>query len=274
MLTDISKYMLAHLGPTWWLVLKIILGGVLGGLGLFLLTLIPPRMRKYVVMGVTFIAGLYFSIEFLIPHESALTRWMPTLTDIQIVVASFAVFLGIGNLFQLHGKTIQRKAENWPNSLAFFIGFFSILAAGLLKDYAHSTSIKDIGDAFFNIFFQGFLVSLQSTMFSLVAFYIVSASYRAFRIKSTETGLMMVAAVIIMLSLVPLGVVITNWIPTEGTFGFLGFLRLERIGPWILANPNMAVQRAIAFGIAVGSLAMGLRIWLSLEKGSFFDKQL
>jgi len=273
-LTDISKYMLSHLGHTWWLVLRIVFGGALGGFGLFLLTLVPPRMRKYVVMGTTFIAGLYFSIEFLIPHESILTRWMPGMTDIQVVVASFAVFLGIGNLFQLHGKTIQRKAENWPNSLAFFVGFFSILAAGLLKDYAHATAVKETGDALFNIFFQGFLVSLQSTMFSLVAFYIVSASYRAFRIKSTETGLMMVAAVVIMLSLVPLGVVITNWIPTEGTFGFLAFLRLERMGPWILANPNMAVQRAIAFGIAVGSLAMGLRIWLSLEKGSFFDKQL
>jgi hypothetical protein len=108
-------------------------------------------------------------------------------------------------------------------------------------------------------------------MFSLIAFYIVSAAYRAFRIKSLEAGLMMAAAAIIMLALVPAGTAITNWLPETG---FLSIFRIERIGYWLLIGPNMAAQRAIGFGVAVGGLAMGLRIWLSLERGSFFDRQL
>jgi hypothetical protein len=82
---------------------------------------------------------------------------------------------------------------------------------------------------------------------------------------------MMLTAGIIMLSLVPVGTWLTSWLPASG---FISSLRLENIGYWLLIWPNMAVQRAITFGVAVGSLAMGLRIWLSLEKGSFFDRQL
>jgi hypothetical protein len=82
---------------------------------------------------------------------------------------------------------------------------------------------------------------------------------------------MMVTAGIVMLGLVPVGTLITNWLPHTGP---LASLRLERITVWILTWPSMAVLRAIEFGLSVGYMAMSLRIWLSLERGSFFDRQL
>ena len=88
---------------------------------------------------------------------------------------------------------------------------------------------------------------------------------------SMEAALMMGAAAIIMLALVPIGVALTDWIPAGHV---LSIFRVERIGYWLLVWPNMAAQRAIGFGVAVGALATGLRIWLSLERGSFFDRQL
>jgi hypothetical protein len=36
---------------------------------------------------------------------------------------------------------------------------------------------------------------------------------------------------------------------------------------------NTPAQRGITFGIAVGALAMSLRVWLSLERGTFFSEQ-
>lgn len=280
---------------------------IVGGLFLAALTLIPPRYRKYVVIAITFIGGLYFSLEFLLPHSPILTgapkpvasgaagvvSFANWLTDIRPfigngiqIIWSFALFLGVLNLFQIHGKAIRKLTPGWYNSAAFFIAFFAITILGFMlynsqhnlaaiapssPEYAAAQQKVEINGNVFNILFRGFLTSLDATMFSLIAFYIVSAAYRAFRIRSAEAVLMMIAAAIVMLTLVPVGVFLTNWIPATG---FLSYFRLEKIGIWLLTNPNMTVQRAISFGVAVGSLAMGLRIWLSLERGSFFDRQL
>lgn len=238
----------------------------IGALLLGILCSVPARYRKSIVIGITFIGGLFLSIEFFIPHHNRLTDAMPTVANLEIIVGSFALFLGILNLFQIHGKTIAKRAEGWYNSAAFFVSFFAILILGFLRD----AKVTGTAEAF-NILFSGFLLSMQATTFSLIAFYIVSAAYRAFRIRSAEAVLMMAAATIIMLALVPAGAWLTSWLPQTG---ILSAFRIERIGYWLLISPNMAVQRAIGFGIAVGALATGLRIWLSLERGSFFDRQL
>jgi hypothetical protein len=259
----------------WELIAFITVAVILGGIALGLLASIPAKYRKGVVMGVTFLAGLYYSIEFLIPPavwpirppRNPLSDWRPFVGLAAQIVGSFALLLGVSNLFQIHQRAVAKRTPGWYNSAAFFIAFFAIVLAGFLKG-SHD---ERVAGQIYNILFRGFLTSLDSTMFSLIAFYIVSAAYRAFRIRSTEAALMMVAAAIIMLALVPVGAAITNWLPTSG---WLSAFRLERIGYWLLIGPNMAAQRAIAFGIAVGSMAMGLRIWLSLERGSFFDRQL
>ena len=53
----------------------------------------------------------------------------------------------------------------------------------------------------------------------------------------------------------------------------MAFFRLEALGEWIMSWLNTPAQRAIYFGIAIGGLAMSLRIWLSLERGTFFSEQ-
>lgn len=254
----------------WQLAAFLIVAVALGIGALLTLMNAPPRHRKRLVMGVTFVAGLYFSLEFLIGRRNVLTDAKPTVADWTMVIGSFALLLGITNLFQIHGKAVARRGSGWGNSAAFFVAFFAILSVGFLKDAA-AGSAKAASEALFTVFFSGFLAALDATMFSLIAFYIVSAAYRAFRVRSVEAALMMATAGIIMLGLVPIGAHLTSWLPDSG---FLANSRLERLTAWLLAWPNMAAQRAIAFGIGVGALAMSLRIWLSLERGSFFDRQL
>ncbi len=254
-----------------WELVAYIGGAVLvGAVFLGLLCVVPKPWRKPVVIGVTFVSGLYYALEFLIPHKNIFTTWKSNVADVSLVVGSFTVLLGISNLLQMHFRSVSRKSKGWGSSLALLVSFFSIMILGFLKDGLKGQGAAVSGN-FYSILFEGFLTSLNSTMFSLVAFYIVSAAYRAFRIRSTEAGLMMAAATIIMLALVPIGAAITSWLPTEG---FFSAFRLERLGYWLLTSPNMAAQRAVSFGIGVGALAMSLRIWLSLERGSFYDRQL
>ncbi len=255
-----------------WTLAAFIVGGLLlGSLAIWLLMSVPTRYRKPIVIAVTFLGGLVLALEFFIgtPNWHPLTDFLPAYSSVQMVIAAFTLLLGLVNLFMIHGQSISKRSKGWGNSLAFFVAFFAILVAAFVKDYATAKAVSGSAGSVYAIFFLGFLTPLSSTMFSIIAFYIASAAYRAFRIRSMESALMMITASIIMLGLVPAGLYLTALLP-----GWLSWLRLENITHWLLSSPNMAVQRAIAFGVAVGALAVGLRIWLSLERGSFFDKQL
>ncbi len=125
--------------------------------------------------------------------------------------------------------------------------------------------------AAYDVLFTGLYIPLESTTFALLGFYIVSAAYRAFRIRSTEAALITVVAFIMMMGQVPLGQALTSWIP-EG--GASGWMRIENVTNWLLSKPAAAAFRGILFGAYMGWFALSLRVWLSLERGSYFGKEL
>lgn len=92
----------------------------------------------------------------------------------------------------------------------------------------------------------------NSTMFALLAFFIASAAFRAFRARNTEAALLLGAAIIIMLGRAPIGRAMSDSLPL--------------IADWILDVPNNAGRRAIMMGSALGAIATGLRIILGLER--------
>jgi hypothetical protein len=92
----------------------------------------------------------------------------------------------------------------------------------------------------------------NATMFALLAFFIASAAFRAFRARNAEAALLLGAAIIIMLGRAPIGRAISDMLPL--------------ISDWILDVPNNAGRRAIMMGAALGAIATGLRIILGLER--------
>jgi hypothetical protein len=92
----------------------------------------------------------------------------------------------------------------------------------------------------------------NATMFALLAFFIASAAFRAFRARNAEAALLLGAAIIIMLGRAPIGRAISDLLPL--------------ISDWILDVPNNAGRRAIMMGAALGAIATGLRIILGLER--------
>ena len=99
-------------------------------------------------------------------------------------------------------------------------------------------------------------------MFSLLAFFVASASYRAFRAKTREATILLVAAFIILVGRTPLGYYLTCWLPD-----WLSFLHIPNLSAWIMSTPNLAGQRAIMIGIALGIIATSLKLILGIERG-------
>jgi hypothetical protein len=189
------------------------------------------------------------------------------------VIGAFTVGLGIYSLCQVHGRNVAQRRPGWHNSLAFFVAMVSMLVFGLWAHYLPETEAPAATpppEVVYEVLFNGLFMPLQAATFSLLAFYIASAAYRAFRIRTAEAGLMMAAAFIVMIGQVPIGAWVTSGLPTTGA---LAFFRLEALGEWVMTWLNAPAQRGIVFGIAIGGLAMSLRIWLSLERGTFFSEQ-
>lgn len=123
----------------------------------------------------------------------------------------------------------------------------------ILNDATFSNIMQTYqGDSIFDKLFLYMMTPMEGTMFSLLAFFIASAAYRAFRIRSPEATILLIAAIIVMLGRVPIGYAINRHIPT--------------IAAWILDVPNMAAKRAIMMGVGLGMASTSLKIILGIER--------
>lgn len=141
--------------------------------------------------------------------------------------------------------------------------FSSPTGRGLMD--AERSGWADIGFAYL---FEGLLNNLDAAMFSLIAFYILSAAYRAFRIRSVESTILMTSALIVILGLT-FGALITAAVPGEG---LASNFKIETWSQWVLSVVSSPSLRAIDLGVGVGALAMALRLWLGIERGALFGE--
>lgn len=259
-------------GAWFWLAMIAVIVLFFGTLAL--MQSLGSAQRRQLTVACTFIAGLFYTFTFFLPAKvNYLKSYEQPLGSFLLVMGGFTIGLGVFNLVLVHGATLLRARPGWINSLAFFLGFVGMTVFGLwnsqLPEGADPQRLP-LAAAGFQVLFKGLLTPLQSTTFALLGFFIVSAAYRAFRIRSVEAGLMTVVAFVVMLGQVPVGQLLTSWLPATG---FWSYLRIENVTNWLLTVPNTAATRGIMFGSAIGGFALSLRVWLSLERGSYFSKE-
>jgi len=211
---------------------------------------------------ITFIVGAALVIAMFVPHFP----FYEANENFSIyfdLIAVFAFILGGGNLLKIHGDRIWRKGRDWKYSIVTVVGFLAMLIVGTLKIGGPPGFTGDVSasDSWFGFMYYSMFVPLQSTMFSLLAFFVASASYRAFRAKTKEATMLLVAAFIILIGRTPLGHYVTGWLPPQ-----LQFLHIPNLSNWILSVPSMAGQRAIMIGIALGIISTSLKLILGIER--------
>ncbi len=219
-------------------------------------------MRRRIPIIITFIVGTALIMAMFIPHApfSSLDENLSVYFDI---IAVFAFILGGGNLLRVHLLKIQKKKRDWQYSIVCVVGFLFMLTIGFLKVGGPPGLSGDFlaEGSWFRFMFEAVFNPLQATMFSLLAFFVASAAYRAFRAKTKEATVLLLAAFIILVGRTPIGHYFTFWLPKQ-----LEFLHIPTLANWIMGWPNTAGQRAIMIGIALGVIATSLRIILGIER--------
>ncbi len=200
-------------------------------------------MQRTIPIVVCFVFGLFMLVQFFVPHGVSVSAYQTVLDWMQIIFV-FTLLVGVISYAKLNAKKIARTQTAWGYNLVGLIGLAVMVILGLWKGTGENTP--------FLWMFNNLQAPMQSTMFSLLAFFVASAAYRGFRARSWEAGLLLVIAIVVMLGRVPLGSLISHWIPDAAN--------------WILRTPSMAAKRGIYIGIGLGTISTSLRIILGIER--------
>ncbi len=200
-------------------------------------------MKNEIPVAIAFVAGMLMVVSLFVPHPyvaepAAITRsWA-------IIITAFAYVLGVANIARISLHSVRNRSADWEYKAALIVSLFAMASLGI------AGGIRSGGA--FDWAYLNMYVPMQATMFSLLAFYIASAAYRAFRARSVEATLLLVTAAIVMLGRVPIGEKIWG--------GFPAFTE------WVMEVPNMAAKRGIMIGAALGAISTGLKMILGIER--------
>jgi hypothetical protein len=191
------------------------------------------------------------------PRSTILSEGSVYVSRVFIVVGAMALGLGLFGLAKLHGERVVRGSKDMVYSLGFFVSLIFTLVLAFGWGIGESTSAA-FGRRLYDVMFSGLLISFGASSMGLLTFYLASSSHRSFKLKNAEAGLMMVAAVLILLSQVPLGQMITSRLP-EG-------VQIQNVAQLLSYAVVIPAMRAIQIGAAVGGLVLATRLWLSIER--------
>ncbi|HEU4725788.1 MAG TPA: hypothetical protein VFU59_10890 [Candidatus Eisenbacteria bacterium] len=230
-----------------------------------------PALRSKLPLLVAFFAGLIPIFSMYIPKNflSGDSGMSPRLDQWLIIVAGFALLLGITNVVANGYRKIARREKAWPYALVLLTGLFVMGSFGVYG----AISGKGIGflpdgsPTPFRWVYASVFQPLQSTIFALLAFFMASAAFRAFRARNTEATILLIAGAIVMFGRVPLIEFLASPFPALGPSAAAASQFMGRATEWIMDVPNGAAQSGIIIGAALGAGSMAIRVILGIERG-------
>ncbi len=213
-------------------------------------------MRTTVPVIVAFIAGIAFVISFFFREDTAIGAISQELRIWVTIVGGFTLLLGVVSIVRTNWTSVKRKKENWGYKLLTLISVFIMAIPAILPDTWSGLFGRGEG-SIYDWLFLYLDLPMMATMFAILAFYIASAAYRAFRARTAESTILLITACLIMLWRVPMGEAFLNLFPGDVP---------TWLNTYVMNGVNTAVQRGILIGAALGAASMSLRIILGIER--------
>ncbi len=200
-----------------------------------------PLLEKRIPLLIVFILGIIMTLQYYVPHPVSQGIYDTSLKWVR-AIASMSYIMAIISFLRYHYRRLKSK-EYAPYSSIAIIAFVSMVLIGFIGGTGDESVFQRI--------YSNMIVPLQATTFSLLAFYMSSAAYRAFKIRGVEATVLMITAFVIIFGTTTLG----NYVP-----------KMNEIVEWIMAVPNLASKRGILIGVGLGVVATSIKIILGIER--------
>jgi hypothetical protein len=217
--------------------------------------------KRHLPINLTATIGILTILSIFMPHPW-IAEPAETLQNWAIIIVASGYVLGAANVLKINGVDVVKKRSDWPYKLVLLASMIAMMVVGFFL--SGGKHFLDEG-TMFTWAYNNLYVPMQATMFSLLAFFIASAAFRAFRIRTVDAGLLAVAALIVMIGRVPIGQFLTKSFPE--------WAQLPVWASWLLEWPQNAAKRGIAIGAGLGVMATGLRIILGIERNYMREDQ-
>ena len=89
-------------------------------------------------------------------------------------------------------------------------------------------------------------------MTALLAFFVVSAAYRTFKLRNVEALILLVTSLFVLFTQMPFSETLSPY--------------LSAMRDWILTVPVTASVRGLILGTALGTIATSLRLLLTIDR--------
>jgi hypothetical protein len=190
-------------------------------------------------VGIVVLADFFFTHPLLDLLGIAFREWA-------IILTAFAMLLGIFNVLSVHIHRLIKRDD--PGRLSESGAGYSVVVLISAALVGILGLIAGLPSPAMTWIFENVYSPVQSALFALLAFFVATAAYRALRARNIETLLMLAAALVVLIGQTP-------WLNM-----------MSEAKDWILRVPAAAGVRGILIGVALGTIATGLRLLVGLDR--------
>ncbi|RPI57725.1 MAG: hypothetical protein EHM56_03295 [Chloroflexi bacterium] len=169
------------------------------------------------------------------------------LVNLAVLVAAFALFLGVLNVLRVHARRVREGQKGRFYSFVLLAAMLLVIAVGLPSIPGQPSGPSQPAVAWI---FQNVQLPIQASFSALLVFFLVTATLRLLTVRNLESAVMLLVALLVLAGQVTMGLV-----PL-----------LPEIRDWILNVPAMAGVRGILLGVALGAVLTGVRLLLGVER--------
>lgn len=201
---------------------------------------IPVSTAIAISAGLIVLLGYFIKIDLILSLRNIILQWA-------IILAAIALIIGVVNLISVHSQKMSTGESDFLNS---GILLFSFVVTILLVGFYGPTSPVSMW------IFNNIQVPIESSLMALLAVVLIYASISLLRRKLNLFSLVFVGTSLLIL----IGSVPILGIEVPGLYGQDGVRSL------ISNIPAVAGARGILLGVALGTVATGLRILIGSDR--------
>lgn len=201
-------------------------------------------MRRPLSSALITVVGLVLLADLLVVNRSLATIGT-ALADVIVLLAAVAALAGAIALLSHRWSDLVAHRRERAGSLAVLAGMAIMLLAGF---YPGSRGADDVATRWL---VGSLLAPLAASLLALLFIFVLAAAHRGLALRSSETTVMLLGALTVLILLLPVGGAAGAW--------------LSQAANWALAVPIGAVFRGLLIGVAIMTALTAARLILGLH---------